>query len=367
MQIQNSRASSANGYQLAKEKYRKSNLAFQEAYLRKKFRGYINDASFDKLLPLLARVNLTLHEPLMQYQYRRDIDIPPVGIEDNQYIYFLNRFGGSGTATMEGISYANPTQTVSPVIGLDRADYATPLRKWQHAIQYKTYDLKAFEKIGQPLIAQLTSGIKKLFEMQMDKVVYRGDSDSGLYPAYTGLLNSENNTFLSSPITQYNFTDPLVTDTPDYQVIFKQITNWLMSIYETNGYTYFPRKILMSESVMNYLALQQPPSVTAWAHDLLEYLSFNLDAYAKKKNGVGLEILATKWLEDDWTNAVGGRMVAYTQDPELLAFPMLPLMPENAVPIDVGYRIPYIANFGQVTFIRPETIGYANNIGIPTA
>jgi hypothetical protein len=55
-------------------------------------------------------------------------------------------------------------------------------------------------------------------------------------------------------------------------------------------------------------------------------------------------------------------MVAYTNDVNRLRFPLVPLQRQTAYYKGIHYMAPYVYGFGEVEFVYPETVRYADGL-----
>jgi len=74
-----------------------------------------------------------------------------------------------------------------------------------------------------------------------------------------------------------------------------------------------------------------------------------------------LNIKPVKWLTGRGASSTD-RMVAYTNDGERVRFPLVPIRRETAYYHGIKFAAPYISALGEVEFVYPETIQYADGI-----
>jgi hypothetical protein len=78
-------------------------------------------------------------------------------------------------------------------------------------------------------------------------------------------------------------------------------------------------------------------------------------------NGISLNIYPVKWLIDQGAGDTQ-RMIAYNNDTRFLRLPILPLQPYKAIENLFGYERSYVARFGELELVYPETIVYRDGL-----
>jgi hypothetical protein len=114
---------------------------------------------------------------------------------------------------------------------------------------------------------------------------------------------------------------------------------------------------LLPPAQFGYIASQKVSS--AGNVSILKFLEEN--SIALKINGKALDIQPVKWLTGQGAGGLD-RMVAYTNDEGRVRFPMVPIMRETAYYQGIRFIAPYLYLFGQVEFVYPETVQYADGI-----
>ena len=118
-----------------------------------------------------------------------------------------------------------------------------------------------------------------------------------------------------------------------------------------------PKKLLLPPAKYGYLVAQKVSA--AGNMSILEYIKLNNICTAQ--NNVPLDIQPLKWLNG---RGAGGtdRMIAYTNEKKFLRFPMVPLQRTPLEYRGLRQMTTYYGRLGQVEFVYPETIGYADGI-----
>jgi len=118
-----------------------------------------------------------------------------------------------------------------------------------------------------------------------------------------------------------------------------------------------PNKLLLPPVQFSYIASQKVSS--AGNVSILKFLEDN--SIALRVNGKPLDIAPVKWLTGRGaTNS--DRMVAYTNEEKYCRFPLVPIQRQTAYYQGIRFIAPYIYAFGELEFVYPETVQYADGI-----
>ena len=298
-----------------------------------------------------------LHEPLMAVTWGRDIKLRGnVSLANESTSFTRQTFGGVGTLSskLAGNGPAKPfisgNTTSIPGVSVNGQRVVTPLRALARQIDYTSLELQKSQLLGQPIDAQKLLALQKLYQLETDAMVYIGDSDVGA----TGLVNS-------SLVTAAAVADGLagtktwVTKTPDE--ILKDVNDVLSAAWLASGYAVCPSELRLPPAQFSLISSQKVSS--AGNISVLKFLKEN--SIALSINGKELDIQPVKWLVGVGSGSTD-RMVAYTNDQERLRFPLVPIRRETAYYQGISFIAPYVYGFGEVEFVYPETVRYADGI-----
>ncbi len=304
----------------------------------------------------LERLDPTLHEPLVDYTWSRDIDVrSDVSIADETSSFTNSTFAAAGGVTPAGKAWIGKDSNQIAGVALDIGKTASPLYLWGMEVSYTIPELESAIRLGRPVDAQKLVGLQLKHQMDTDEMVYIGDTTVGKF----GLVNNPD------VQTDYVAADGAgsstlwSTKTPDQ--ILRDVNELLSSVWAASGWAVVPDKLLVPPTKFAYLVSQKVS--TAGNMSILEFLRQNSISLAK--NGKPLEILPVKWLvgrgepvETEQTD----RMVAYTKDQRRVRFPMVPLQRTPLEFRSIYHITTYFGRLGVVEFVYPETLGYRDGI-----
>lgn len=306
------------------------------------------------LIGELERLDPMVHEPLIATTWTRDIDLrTDVQMGDTSTSYTVSSFGAVGGAAPSGIAWAGAETTTLPRAQLDIGKVVTPLNIWTMEVAYTVVELQSAQLTGRPIDVQMLSALNRKNQMDTDQVVYIGDSNVGS----TGLLNSAAVTNSTNVANGVAGTPQWVTKTPDE--IRQDVNELLISVWAATGYSTPPTKVALSPAAFGYISTAI--ASTAANTTILTFLKENNILTAEK--GIPLEFVPVKWLAAaNLPGASYDRMVAYSQRPEFVRFPMVPLQPVAPQYAGIWIKVPYYGKLGAVETVYPETIGYRDGI-----
>lgn len=333
--------------------------------LRKK--NYVRDAfqTFDQatmdsagafLIGELERLDPTIHEPLVSTTWTRDIDLrTDVQMGDTTSSYTVSSFGATGGVAPAGIAWATNEQTASPRVNLDIAKISNPLDLWSMEVAYTIPELESARLTGRPIDTQMLSALNRKHQMDTDQVVYVGDATK----ATTGLLNSALVTNVANVPNGAGGSAAWTSKTPD-EILF-DINEALVSAWKASGYVAPPTKLGLSPTAFGYISTAKVSS--AGNETILSYVKERNILTADK--GIPLEIVSIKWLDSAARGLAAGndRMVAYTQKPDYVRYPMVPLVPAVTQYRGIWVAVPYYGRLGVTEIVYPETVAYRDKIG----
>lgn len=317
----------------------------------KKFRT--RDSSLSYFVNQLENLDKRLYEPLVSVSWGRDIKLRGgISMSNESTSFIQSTLAASGTLqnATGNMSFIGAATTAIPGISINGAKVVTPLRLLAREISYTSVELERSAALGQSLDTQQTDGMNLVYQMNTDQMVYVGATEVGA----TGLLNSS---LVTSGLvaTGAGGSTLWVNKTPDE--ILADINTLLISAWQASGYAVMPSKLLLPPAQMGYISTQKVSS--AGTVSILKYVMEN--CIALNINGSQLDIQPVKWLPGLGAGATN-RMVAYTNEENRVRFPMVPIRRETAYYHGIRFAAPYIWAFGQVEFVYPETVQYADGI-----
>jgi hypothetical protein len=302
------------------------------------------------LIGELERLDQKLHDPLVHLTWSRDIDLrEDVSIADEQSSFTNSSFASPGGIVPGGKNWISTDSNAITGVALDIGKTIHPLYLWGTEIKYTIPELLSSQKLGRPVDAQKFTGMKLKHQMDIDNMVYTGDTtfnQPGLCN-YTGVGTTGNviNGAAASPLW--------ANKTP--QEILNDVNTLLTQVWTASGFARVPSKLLLPPVKYSYLVKTLISS--AGNSSVLKFLQDN--SIALQTNGKMLDIQPCKWLTG---LGVGGtdRMVAYTQEQDLVRFPMVPLQRTPLEYRSIYQMTTYFGRLGVMEFVYPETVGYAD-------
>lgn len=301
----------------------------------------------------LENLDRKQYEPLVSVSWARDIMLRPgVTLDEDTTSFIRSAFAGAGSLSNSQGNMPWISPESNDIVGVDvnGQKIVTPLRPLARELSYSSIQLRRSQRTGQPIDTQKLAAINELYQMNIDQMVYVGDDAV----AATGLVNNADVT--AGTVDNGASGSPLwSTKTPDE--IVQDIDNLLVGSWEDSGFAVCPRKVLLPTTPFAYIASQKVSS--AGNVSILKYVIEN--CISTQINGAPLDIQPLKWLNGagvDDTN----RMLAYTNDLNYVRFPMVPMYRENAYYQGLKFIAPYVYAFGQIEFVYPETVQYADGI-----
>ncbi|MDP9803235.1 DUF2184 domain-containing protein [Acinetobacter calcoaceticus] len=297
------------------------------------------------LLGELERLDQTLHEPLANITWGRDIDLrSDVSIADEVSSFTNSTFAAAGGPSPTGKSWIGKNSDAIAGIALDISKTAQPLSLWGMEIGYTIPELESARAIGRPVDSQKYKGMNLKYQMDIDEQVYIGDDTLGV----EGLFNS-------SKVGATNVNKNWKLATP--QEILDDVNLILNNAWVASGFAVCPDKLLLPP--VQFSLLTSRIVSDAGNISILEFLKLN--SLSNSVNGRPLDIQPSKW---GVKRGVGGtdRMLTYTQSEDRVRFPLVPL---QRTPIEYrGVRqiTTYFGRLGVVEWVYPETAYYADGL-----
>lgn len=316
-------------------------------------RRYTKDSSLAYFVNQLQNLDRTLHEPLVAVSWGRDIKLRPGLTMSNESSSFIrNSFAAPGTLqnTTGNMPWVSAETSAIPGVSVNGQMLTSPLRLLAREISYTSVELERSQLTGQPIDVQKLSAMNTLYQMNIDQMVYIGSSDVGA----TGLVNSADVTagFVADGISGSKLWSQKTADE-----ILADVNTLLDATWTASAVAVCPRNLRLPPTQFSYIASQKVSS--AGNVSILEFLKQNSIALAA--NGVPLDIQPVKWLTGRGVDSTN-RMVAYTNELDYVRFPMVPIRRETAYYQGIRFAAPYIYAFGEMEFVYPETVRYADGI-----
>jgi hypothetical protein len=321
---------------------------------RKVFRT--RDSALAYYVNQLENLDRTLYEPLVSVTWSRDIKLRPGITMSNESTSFIqSAFAGAGSLsnglTQGGnMPWISAETTAIPGVSVNGQKVVLPLRLLAREVTYTSVELERSQLTGQPIDQQKIDALNQLYQMNIDQMVYIGSSDVGA----TGLINNASVT-ANTVATGVSGSTNWVNKTPDE--ILADVNAEIEAVWQAAGYAVCPSDLILPPFQFSYISSQKVSS--AGNVSILKFLREN--AISLEINGKPLNIQPVKWLTGAGTMSED-RMVAYTNDLSRVRFPMVPIRRETAYYQGIRFFAPYLYAFGQMEFVYPETVGYADGI-----
>jgi hypothetical protein len=310
------------------------------------------------LVGQLERLDQTLNEPLVEFTWSRDIDIrTDVSPADELASFTNSAFAMAGGMTPGGINWISNEGNAIAGPSLDIGKTAQQVRLWGAEVKYTVPELVKAQALGQPVDAQKVEAMNLKRNMDLDNLVYFGDTTIGT----AGLVNASSIITPSNVANGASTTPQWTTKTP--AEILKDVNEILTTTWANAGWKVMPNRLMIPPAQYGYLASTMVN--TAANYSILTYL---LENNICTKSGTKLEILPLKWLIGAGAGGTPGtlgtvdRMVAYNKDKKYVQYPMTEL---QRTPLEYRslYQITtYWARFGQVEFRYSTTVSYRDAI-----
>lgn len=306
------------------------------------------DSTGSFLIGELERLDQTLHMPLASVTWSRDIQLrEDVSIADETSSFTNSSFAAAGGASPNGKSWIGKDVNAIAGIALDIGKTANPLTLWGMQIGWTIPELESAQKLGRPVDQQKFAGMQLKHNMDVDEQVYIGDSTLGV----TGLINNAS-VSVSNAITG-NWNNG--TTTPAQ--ILADVNAHLQAVWQASGYARCPDEYRLDPVRFSYLVSTLISS--AGNISILEFIKNN--SICNSINGKPLNIQPLKWLTG--AGAAGkNRALAYTNDQNLVRFPMVPLQRTPLEYRGIHQLTTYFGRLGVVEVVYPETIGYLDGV-----
>lgn len=305
----------------------------------------------------LERLDQKLHDPLVTITWSRDIDLrEDVTIADEASSFTNSSFAAAGGINSGGKNFVGKTSNVIAGIALDIGKTSNPLYLWAMEVGWTLPELISAQQLGRPVDAQKFNGMKLKHQMDIDEMVYIGDEVVN----QDGLLNNSNVTASFVDAGAAGATE-WAEKTPDE--ILADVNTLIKDSWAASGYKYCPTKLLLPPTQFAWIVSQKVS--TAGNVSILTFLEDN--SISLKVNGKKLDIQPCKWLSGRGVaagspEAATDRMCCYTQDADIVRYPLVPLQKTPLEYRSLYQLTTYFGRLGVLEIVYPTTIRYADGI-----
>lgn len=316
------------------------------------------DSSLSYFINQLDNFDRTLHDPLYSVTWSRDIKLRSgITMANESTSFTRTSYGaiggmsaGSNTAG-GGKNFIASNSTTLAGVDVNGERIVKALHLWGQEVSYSQVELERSQLIGQPLDVSKFNGLTIKYNMDLDESVYIGDTAQG----YKGLLNSAEVTSASVATKAANGTTWIGNATPDE--ILEDVNTLIEAAWAATGYSICPSELRLPPQQYAYIASQKVS--TAGNVSILTFLEDN--SISLRVNGAKLNIQPLKWLDGRGAGGVD-RMVVYTNNEQYVRYPLVPIRRETPYYHGIRYAAPYLSAFGELEFVYPETVRYADGI-----
>ncbi len=320
------------------------------------FDRFTIDSTGTFLIGELERLDQTLHAPLVDFTYTRDIDLrEDVSIADEVSSFTNSTFGVVGGVNPAGKNWVGKDANAIARMALDIGKTANPLYLWALALGYTIPELMSAQQVGRPIDSQMYDGLVLKHNMDVDEMVYVGDTGLGKEGLINSSLVTPSNVALGAAGSRL-----WTSKTPDE--ILADINETCYASWRATGWKLVPTKLLLSPIGWGYIASQKVS--LAGDETILSYVKRK--GMCMEKNGKPLDIQPVKWCIGSGSGGTIGtedghdRMVAYTQDKNRVRYPLVPLQRTPLEYRGLYHITTYFGRLGCVEIVYPESIAYAD-------
>jgi hypothetical protein len=326
--------------------------------MRRLGRFKTKDSTLAYYINQLENLDKRLYEPLVSVSWGRDVKLRPgITMSDESTSFIRQAFAAAGsldnpsTASLGGnIPWISAETSAIPGVSVNGQKIVLPLRLAAREVSYTSVELERSQQTGQSIDVTKINALNLLYQMNVDQLVYIGSGDVGA----TGMLNNTSIT-TSAVASGISGSTLWVNKTPDE--ILNDVNSLVESTWAASAYAVCPSDLRLPPLQFSYIASQKVSS--AGNISILKFLKEN--ALPNEINGKPLNIQPIKWLPGIGT-AGEDRMVAYTNDEMRIRYPMVPIRRETAYYQGIRFTAPYIYALGEIEFVYPECIQYADGI-----
>lgn len=311
------------------------------------------------LIGELERLDQSLHEPLVAVTWGRDIDLrEDVTIADEVSSFTLSSFASPGGITPTGKAWIGKDSNAISGVALDIGKVTNPLLPWGLELKWTLMELESAAKIGRPVDTQKYDGMKLKYQMDVDEMVYVGDTTYGKFGMFNSPLITPANvsaTGTGTPNTAWVSAAGVLTKTPDN--ILQDVNELLTATWVASGMALVPTELRLPP--LAFSALSSNKVSDAGNVSIIEFLRNN--SLTNASYGRPLNIQPVKWLTGAGASGTN-RMVAYTKDRDRIRYPLVPLQHTPVEYRSIWQITTYFGRLGVVEIVYPETIGYRDGL-----
>lgn len=318
-----------------------------------------SDSTGAFLVGELERLDMTLHMPLAEVSFGRDIDMRgDVTIADDVTSFTQSTFGsagglGTGNSIGNGKAWMGRESTQITRVSVDINKLTFPLRPWAIELAYTIFDIESAARLGRPVDQQQHEALKLKHQMDIDEQVYAGDTAFG----DTGLLNNSKMTNVNNLPTGVSGFTTWAKKTPDE--ILADFNFALTSVWTASYWAVLPSNVLLPTTQYGYLATAKVSQ--AGNMSILTYIYEN--NLLAKSGRQKIEINPVKWANGMGVGGTLGaqntvdRMLVYSKNPRFVRYPMTPLQRTPLQYDGLYHKSTYFGRLGVVESPYPETTG----------
>lgn len=318
------------------------------------------DSSGAFLIGELERLDPTIHDPLVNITWSRDIDLrEDVTIADETSSFTNSTFAATGGVIPNGKNFIGKDANAIASVALDIGKTAQPLYLWGMELSYTIPELESAQRLGRPIDQQKFEAIQMKHQMDIDEQVYVGDTTLGV----TGLINSaavtaSNVVANGSAHTTWaqKLSDDTTGDIGPTQVL-ADVNTLINAAWAASGWAVCPDQLRVPPVQFGILVSAKVAS--AGSISLLEFLKIN--SLSNSVNGRPLNIQPLKWLVAAGASTKD-RMMTYSKDKKRVRYPLVPLQRTPLEYRSIYQLTTYFGRLGVVEFVYPETAAYADGI-----
>ena len=310
------------------------------------------DSSLAFFVNQLDAFDVALHEPLTSVTWSRDIKLRSGISLGNQSTSFVrSAFAGNGSLTAQGKAWlGSGTKGAISGVSVDGTPITLPLNVWGKEVAYTSVELERSQMIGQNLDDAQTKALITMYNMDVDQMVYIGDTTLGL----KGLVNSTEVTASNVAAGAGGVTWALKTA----DEILLDINDAIKAAWAASAYAVCPN-VLLIPPTQYALIVGKKAGTDGAGGSILKYIEDN--SMSLMINGTPLSVRPVKYLSDAGATSTA-RMVAYNDSADRVRYPLAPIRREQPYYQGITFAAPYIAGLGAVEFIYPETAIYRDGI-----
>lgn len=316
------------------------------------FSGVTTDSTGVFLLSQLERYDRTLNEPLYNVTWSRDVQLrTDVSLGDELASWNQVNYGTAGGLNPTGKNWISSNTNAIPGPSVDMGKLSNPLYPWGMELGWTVFELAKAERTGVPVDQAKYDAMRVKWDMDVDENVYIGEA---LFAQY-GLWNSPLIT-ATNAVNGASASPLWSSKTP--QEMLNDVNAVLNAAWTASGYAVMPDQLRLPPT--QFLLLNATIVTSAGSTSILKFLQENNASVAI--NGRPLNIQPSKWLVAAARGAGSDRMVAYTNEPRFVRFPMVPL---SRTPLELRSIYQLTTYYGKLGFVEwryAETARYLDGI-----